>query len=62
MTLEFVRAEMTAIRTLKRTDIDEARERWKSLRDRMEAYLTNNKLPEIWKEVYRKELTGIKSN
>lgn len=62
MTLDFIRSEMAVIRTLKRTDIEGARERWKSLRDRAEAYLNNNKLPEIWKEIYRKELTSVRES
>lgn len=59
MTLESVKQEMALIRQLKKTDIQEARERWKSLKDRIDGYMRNNKMPEIWRKVFEQELTSI---
>lgn len=59
MTIDEIRTEMALIREQKRTDIEGAREKWKSLKERVERWGDANKLPMIWREVMLKELTLI---
>lgn len=59
MTLEAIRSEMTTIKSLRKTDISDARERWKALKDRIEAYARVQRLPEIWKKILLEEIHKI---
>ena len=59
MTLESIRTEMARIKELRRTDVDAAREQWKALRDRLNAYIKANKLPDIWGKILLDELGKV---
>ena len=59
MTIEQIRAEMALIREIKRTDVDEAREKWKALRDRVKLHGERNNLPMMWRTELEKVLTEI---
>lgn len=59
MTLEAIRTEMYRIKELRRTDVDAAREQWKALRDRLNAYIKNNKLPDMWGKILLDELGKV---
>lgn len=59
MTLESIRTEIARIKELRRTDVDTAREQWKALRDRLNAYIKNNKLPEMWGKILLEELWKV---
>lgn len=58
MTLESVKQEMALIRQIKKTDIQEARERWKALKIRIDTYMENNKMPSIWRKVFLDEISA----
>lgn len=59
MTVDQIKQEMAKIRELKRTDIEEAREQWKALKERVIRHCEHHKLPMMWREVLEKELTVI---
>lgn len=57
VTVEDVKTEMRIILAIKKTDVREARERWKSLKERVDRHIAHYKLPEIWAKVLKDELT-----
>lgn len=59
MTMDHIRSEMIQIKQLKKTDIQDARERWLALRERIESYSKVHKLPEIWKKILLEEIQKV---
>lgn len=59
MTLEAIRSEMTIIKSIRKTDINDARERWLALKIRIEAHIKAQGLPEIWSKILLEEIKKI---
>lgn len=59
MTLDHIRLEMALIKELRKNDIAEARERWKALKERIESYCENNKIPGIWRKILLEEIHKV---
>lgn len=59
MTVDHIRSEMALIKEIRKTDISDARERWKALKARLELYIRNNKLPEIWGKILLEEIQKV---
>ena len=59
MTVDHIRSEMALIKEIRKTDISEARERWKALKGRIEAYARVHRLPEIWRKILLEEIQKV---
>jgi hypothetical protein len=59
MTLYDIRTEMAIIRNLKKSDVEDARERWKALKDRVDLFIKDQRLPAMWSKYLLEELGKI---
>lgn len=59
MTLETIKLEMGKIRALRKTDAEEAKERWESLSEHVKNHIVKEQLPEMWAKILLQEIESI---